>query len=65
MYFCNCRGITESEITDAIANGARTYKAAFHACAVDKPVCGLCRTDFEPLLARQDQKSTPSIPVAP
>ncbi|MES2728586.1 MAG: bfd domain-containing protein (2fe-2S)-binding domain-containing protein [Pseudomonadota bacterium] len=52
MYFCNCRGIRESDVNAAIDKGCCTYKSAYRACTGEKPVCGMCQTDFPAVLAR-------------
>ncbi|MES1200666.1 MAG: (2Fe-2S)-binding protein [Pseudomonadota bacterium] len=41
MYVCNCNGVTEREVEEAIAAGARRPKEvlAHHGC---EPCCGRC-----------------------
>ena len=41
MYVCNCNGVTDREVDEAIAAGARRPKdvLAHHGC---EPCCGRC-----------------------
>lgn len=41
MYVCICNGLTDTQIREAITNGASTAAEVYAACGVD-PVCGTC-----------------------
>jgi bacterioferritin-associated ferredoxin len=41
MYVCICNGVTEDDVLNSVAEGARTTKAVRAACGM-KPGCGTC-----------------------
>ncbi|KAA5606727.1 ferredoxin [Roseospira marina] len=41
MYVCNCKGLRESQVRDAVQLGARRVSHVFHACG-EKPQCARC-----------------------
>ena len=45
MYICNCNGLTERQVEEAIAAGAKKWRDvhAFHGCS---PQCGGCGVEI-------------------
>ena len=52
MYVCNCNGVTDREVDEAIAAGARRPKdvLAHHGC---EPCCGRCLPEIAEQVERQ------------
>jgi bacterioferritin-associated ferredoxin len=49
MYVCNCNGIREREVRQAIAAGARRPAEVFKACQA-RPHCARCICDMRRML---------------
>ncbi len=50
MYICNCNGIRENAVHDAIMSGANTPRDIFKACQTT-PQCAKCVCDMRALIA--------------
>jgi bacterioferritin-associated ferredoxin len=50
MYVCNCNGVTDREVDEAVAAGARCPRSvlAHHGAA---PCCGRCLPEIEDVIA--------------
>jgi bacterioferritin-associated ferredoxin len=51
MYVCQCRGITDHQIRDAVAGGARSVEEAIGSSNARRD-CGSCQALIESLFAR-------------
>lgn len=49
MYLCNCNGLTEREVRDALATGCRSAGQVYRCLGV-KPQCGRCVSDVRGML---------------
>lgn len=52
MYVCNCNGIREREVRDAIAAGASRPVEIFKACEA-RPQCARCVCDMREMLDQE------------
>ncbi len=52
MYLCNCNGLTEREVHEALATGCRSA-AQVYRCLGVKPQCGRCVQDVRGLVRGQ------------
>lgn len=52
MYVCNCNGIREREVREAIEAGARRPADVFRACEA-KPCCARCVCDMRQMIEEQ------------
>ncbi len=52
MYVCFCTAVTESEIMDAVDNGARTIEDVSVSCAAGSG-CGGCHAHIDELLEQR------------
>ena len=52
MYVCICKGITDKDIRDAVANGSETIKCLKDRLAVGSQ-CGSCVSDAKQLINEQ------------
>ncbi len=46
MYVCNCNGVREKTVDEAIRNGADTFAKVHKHCGT-KPQCGGCLSEIE------------------
>ncbi|HEY9217230.1 MAG TPA: (2Fe-2S)-binding protein [Phenylobacterium sp.] len=53
MYVCNCNGIRERQVRQAISAGARRPAEIFKACDA-KPQCARCVCDMRQMLEREE-----------
>jgi bacterioferritin-associated ferredoxin len=49
MYLCNCNGLTEREVHEALATGCRSAGQVYRCLGV-KPQCGRCVPDVRGLV---------------
>ena len=49
MLVCHCKGVTESEVRDAIASGACSHREIARHCGAGS-MCGGCRPVLDELL---------------
>jgi bacterioferritin-associated ferredoxin len=61
MYICNCNGLTERAIKQAIDTGVRTWTEvhAYHGC---KPQCGRCAPEIAEYLSPPDDRRSSMLP---
>ena len=59
MYVCLCKGITDSDIEDAIENGAENFRALRSSLGISTD-CGSCAPQARELLALKRQASAKS-----
>lgn len=52
MFVCLCMGITSHDVTECVANGARTSKQVAEACGAGGD-CGRCRRTLRAIIAAQ------------
>jgi len=52
MYVCNCKGLRESQVRDAINGGAHRVAHVFHACG-ESPQCARCVNRIATLIRSQ------------
>ncbi|OBK73904.1 (2Fe-2S)-binding protein [Mycobacterium sp. 1164985.4] len=52
MFVCLCMGITSHDVTECVANGARTSKQIAEACGAGGD-CGRCRRTLRAIIAAQ------------
>lgn len=50
MYVCNCHGITENELQEALSGGARQWDHV-HAFFDCEPCCGKCECEISEAIA--------------
>ncbi|KUH93309.1 (2Fe-2S)-binding protein [Mycobacterium sp. IS-3022] len=50
MFVCLCTGVTSHDVTECVANGARTSKQIAEACGAGGD-CGRCRRTLRAILA--------------
>ena len=50
MFVCLCMGITSHDVTECVANGARTSKQIAEACGAGGD-CGRCRRTLRAIIA--------------
>lgn len=50
MYVCICKAVTDTQIKNAISNGACTLKQLHQSCSGAGSVCGKCRNHMQQLL---------------
>ncbi|MGV0789829.1 (2Fe-2S)-binding protein [Mycolicibacterium sp. XJ2] len=50
MFVCLCMGITSHDVTECVANGARTSKQVAEACGAGGD-CGRCRRTLRAIIA--------------
>jgi len=50
MYVCNCNGVTDREVDEAVVAGAATAEAVLehHGCS---PCCGRCLIEIDGVIA--------------
>jgi bacterioferritin-associated ferredoxin len=49
MYLCNCNGLTEREVREALATGCRSAGQVYRCLGV-KPQCGRCVKDVRGMM---------------
>jgi bacterioferritin-associated ferredoxin len=49
MYLCNCNGLTEREVREALATGCRSAGQVYRCLGV-KPQCGRCVQDVRGMM---------------
>ncbi|OBI74780.1 bacterioferritin-associated ferredoxin [Mycobacterium sp. E740] len=54
MFVCLCMGITSHDVTECVANGARTSKQIAEACGAGGD-CGRCRRTLRALIAAHNE----------
>lgn len=57
MNLCHCNGLTEQQVRDAIAAGARTVEAVFAHWHVGQ-LCGACRYTILKMLEVETRRRT-------
>ncbi|PIW26516.1 MAG: bacterioferritin [Rhodospirillales bacterium CG15_BIG_FIL_POST_REV_8_21_14_020_66_15] len=59
MYVCNCNGITETEVKEAVRSGARKWDDVhtYFDCA---PCCGKCERDMADAIREADREPEPA-----
>ena len=50
MYVCICKAVTDTQIENAISDGACTRKELHQSCSGAGSVCGKCRNHLQQLL---------------
>ena len=53
MYVCNCNGITEKNVQQAVKAGAATWKEVHHHFGYE-PCCGRCQIEIMTTLEAND-----------
>ena len=63
MYVCNCNGVTDREVEEAIAAGARRPRdvLAHHGC---EPCCGRCLPEIAGCLKSDAKAQTETLVAA-
>jgi bacterioferritin-associated ferredoxin len=59
MYVCNCNGITEKDVAQAIENGCADAEDIYEKCG-SQPQCGRCIDRMRSKLAEFKQPLTPA-----
>ena len=62
MYVCNCKGLRESQVREAVGNGATMVARVFKACGT-QPQCARCATRIAQVI-RAERASIHRDPVA-
>ena len=62
MYVCNCKGLRESQVREAVGNGATMVARVFKACGT-QPQCARCATRIAQVI-RSERATLHQDPVA-
>ncbi|KUH75073.1 (2Fe-2S)-binding protein [Mycolicibacterium novocastrense] len=54
MFVCLCMGITSHDVSECVANGARTSKQIAEACGAGGD-CGRCRRTLRAIIAAHSE----------
>ena len=63
MYVCLCRGITDQDIKDAIANGAESYRDVREMLDLGT-CCGRCAPEARMIISDEISQSAARLAVA-